>query len=237
MPKPQWEVRIVSQGLPTPDKDLGRHEGMCTPIFPTTEHPQGREPLRANKEFPWKNCYHHSLPGGTSLAVSSVSSEGASGIALPDEEVSRLFRTFLTDSYSRRAREPSSESVPQSIDKDNSISDPGEKNSARPASPSPAIPMAQPPTNSESHEISSLTRDPNEIYDDAELYEDFSDGTSIIESSLSHDSDCSDGNEAFIRDPFCIYPTMDVWLDLSVFDSQPIPSLEDFEAEAQEISK
>lgn len=243
MQKPQWGVYVVSQGLPTPDKDYGLHEGMCTPIFPTTEHPQAREPLRPNKEFPWKNCYHHSFPGYQILAVSSISREGASGIKLPEEEMRRLNDCFLTDSYEARETRERNEELLMNNRAQNSgdqvvnprihLSCEEDSEMLSPEGLPPLLPSTGPTLPGSS--------DPNEE-DAAEPYDNFSDVTSCI-SGTSAEFSYTDGDEGFIRDPgssadsVWILPTMKVWLDLSVIDSQTLPPVADFRAEVREISK
>lgn len=31
---------------------------MCAPVYPTSNHPASRGPLRTSKPLPWPNCYH-----------------------------------------------------------------------------------------------------------------------------------------------------------------------------------
>ncbi|KDQ62023.1 hypothetical protein JAAARDRAFT_97076, partial [Jaapia argillacea MUCL 33604] len=57
----QVEIMLVGQGLPTYREGAVVDASMCTPIFPATEHPLSRQPVRPSKPFPWPNCYQHSF--------------------------------------------------------------------------------------------------------------------------------------------------------------------------------
>ncbi|KAH9933801.1 uncharacterized protein B0H18DRAFT_601989 [Fomitopsis serialis] len=54
-------VELVGSGLCREDEDAYMKSSMCTPIFPATEHPLSRRPLRPVPSFPFPNCYHHSF--------------------------------------------------------------------------------------------------------------------------------------------------------------------------------
>jgi hypothetical protein len=184
--------------------------------------------------------------------VSSISKAGATGIQLPMEEVNRLFRCFLADSFEarKRASDPDlrnlcSQTGVQSIsrDEDDQAHPSCEESAPSPAPSSPPdIPVIQPSAEPICHEPSPPTPHPNAQDDDPEPYETLSDVTSFV-STLSYDPSFTDGDEEFINalesfiDPFCIRTTMDVWLDLSVFDSETLPPVSDFWDEVREISK
>ncbi|KAJ8461987.1 hypothetical protein ONZ51_g11191 [Trametes cubensis] len=55
-----FEIQPIAPSLRSEDKAQGITFDMCTPIFPNTHHPTGREPLRPEPEglFPYDNCYH-----------------------------------------------------------------------------------------------------------------------------------------------------------------------------------
>ncbi|KDQ51758.1 hypothetical protein JAAARDRAFT_40784 [Jaapia argillacea MUCL 33604] len=59
---PYTECRIyfLTQGLPSPSADGVRDSSMCVPLWPTTEHPSGRKPIKLREPLPWDNCYLHS---------------------------------------------------------------------------------------------------------------------------------------------------------------------------------
>ncbi|KAI0690768.1 hypothetical protein C8T65DRAFT_618209, partial [Cerioporus squamosus] len=54
----QYLVYVVSPGLRPEDPEQGYTADMCVPIFPNTDHPTGRTPVRTVPEFPFFNCYH-----------------------------------------------------------------------------------------------------------------------------------------------------------------------------------
>lgn len=63
MPVPQQSsfpilVDLIGIGLRPEDAAQCLTSEMCLPIFPTTAHPTGREPLRPNQPFPSSGCYH-----------------------------------------------------------------------------------------------------------------------------------------------------------------------------------
>ncbi|TFK57811.1 hypothetical protein BDN72DRAFT_744068, partial [Pluteus cervinus] len=51
------ELIIIGRGLAEPVEEKGIEPYMCLPIFPETNHPTGREPLRTSPSFPFHNCY------------------------------------------------------------------------------------------------------------------------------------------------------------------------------------
>ncbi|KDQ51763.1 hypothetical protein JAAARDRAFT_40790 [Jaapia argillacea MUCL 33604] len=57
---PYTECRIyfITQGLPSTDGV--RQSTMCVPLWPATEHPSGRKPIKLREPLPWDNCYLHS---------------------------------------------------------------------------------------------------------------------------------------------------------------------------------
>ncbi|KAI0701019.1 hypothetical protein C8T65DRAFT_579873, partial [Cerioporus squamosus] len=54
----KYEVYIVGPGLRPANEARCIPEDMCAPIFPATEHPSGRAPVRPKPSFPFSNCYH-----------------------------------------------------------------------------------------------------------------------------------------------------------------------------------
>ena len=57
-----YTVDIVGPGLrPDRPEDCFTPE-MCIPIFPNSNHPSGRPPVRTEPEFPFSNCYHWFCP-------------------------------------------------------------------------------------------------------------------------------------------------------------------------------
>ncbi|KDQ51759.1 hypothetical protein JAAARDRAFT_497979 [Jaapia argillacea MUCL 33604] len=59
-PYTDCRIYFIAQGLPSPCVKDGRESSMCTPLWPTTEHPSGRKPIRLREPLPWENCYLHS---------------------------------------------------------------------------------------------------------------------------------------------------------------------------------
>ncbi|KDQ61955.1 hypothetical protein JAAARDRAFT_190662 [Jaapia argillacea MUCL 33604] len=50
---------FVTQGLQPTDHNRLLDSTMGVPIWPTTDHPLGREPLRLTNPLPWSDCYLH----------------------------------------------------------------------------------------------------------------------------------------------------------------------------------
>ncbi|KDQ51755.1 hypothetical protein JAAARDRAFT_198831 [Jaapia argillacea MUCL 33604] len=59
-PFTKCRIYFIAQDLPSPCIKNGRESSMCTPLWPTTEHPSGRKPIRLREPLPWENCYLHS---------------------------------------------------------------------------------------------------------------------------------------------------------------------------------
>jgi len=238
MPKPSWGIYVVSEGLLIPDESYGQHEGMCTPIFPATHHPRGREAVRPTNDFPRKNCYHHSYPGYNIVAVSSISRKGASEIRLPEVGMDAIRRNVLKDSYEARERIPEeAKSYPRSSgEKIESAVDPSGEESLAPSSP-PQVSSVPVSPRSTSHAISV---DGNSGSEDP--YENLSDVTSIA-SRIGPDASCMDGDEVFIRaletciDLTCIKSTVKVWLDLNVLKSRKLHTAAEFQEERYQIAR
>ncbi|KDQ51762.1 hypothetical protein JAAARDRAFT_40789 [Jaapia argillacea MUCL 33604] len=60
-PYTDCRIYFLTQGLPSPSADGLRESSMCVPIWPTTEHPSGRKPIRLREPLPWENVYLHSM--------------------------------------------------------------------------------------------------------------------------------------------------------------------------------
>ncbi len=63
MPDKPWipyEVVPIAPNLRPVDEEHGATADMCIPIGPNTSHPNGREPLETEPQFPFRNCYHWS---------------------------------------------------------------------------------------------------------------------------------------------------------------------------------
>lgn len=56
----RYAVNVVAPCLREEDAETRITADMCSPIYPNTQHPAGREPLRPDKPFPYANCYHWS---------------------------------------------------------------------------------------------------------------------------------------------------------------------------------
>lgn len=56
----RYAVNVVAPSLREEDAGKRITAEMCSPIYPNTQHPAGREPLRPDKPFPYANCYHWS---------------------------------------------------------------------------------------------------------------------------------------------------------------------------------
>ena len=83
-----FRVEILREGPPPQVEDKGIEADMCVPVWPTTEHPLSRPPLRTDKPLPGANCYHSSF---TSVIVrvptAYDSAEGA--VKILRSEISR----------------------------------------------------------------------------------------------------------------------------------------------------
>lgn len=58
----QIEFSPLQQGLSRSTKTRDVEPHMCVPVWPNTEHPHNRRPLRTTKPLPWPNCYHPTYP-------------------------------------------------------------------------------------------------------------------------------------------------------------------------------
>lgn len=56
----RYAVNVVAPCLREEDPEKRITADMCSPIYPNSQHPAGREPLRPDKPFPYANCYHWS---------------------------------------------------------------------------------------------------------------------------------------------------------------------------------
>ncbi|TFK70216.1 hypothetical protein BDN72DRAFT_747813, partial [Pluteus cervinus] len=72
---------------------------MCLPIFPETNHPTGREPLRTNGLFPFHNCYTYGASPPTRVRVRSQERHYADAISLPLEEHGRDEMVATADAH------------------------------------------------------------------------------------------------------------------------------------------
>lgn len=72
---------------------------MCVPIFPNTHHPNGREPVRTDREFPYNNCYHWSMAQEVNVRVRAKAGEFDDGIAvhLPPRAMMKLWDMMGSD--------------------------------------------------------------------------------------------------------------------------------------------
>lgn len=52
------DVFLVGAGLRPEDPDNNVTPDMCVPIYPASQHPHGRAPVRTDPCFPFDNCYH-----------------------------------------------------------------------------------------------------------------------------------------------------------------------------------
>ncbi|KAI0740836.1 hypothetical protein C8Q76DRAFT_608694, partial [Earliella scabrosa] len=72
-------VDILGPGLrPSRPEDCFTPE-MCIPIFPNSNHPAGRPPIRTEPEFPFSNCYQWFCPD-VQLTVRIKNEEGKYGL-------------------------------------------------------------------------------------------------------------------------------------------------------------
>lgn len=81
---------FIGQGPPqTLRDDHPNKPWMTIPIYPTTSHPLGREPLNIEGGLlPWDNCYFHSIQGGI-FEIGKVYPENPSNITISLEEIER----------------------------------------------------------------------------------------------------------------------------------------------------
>jgi hypothetical protein len=259
IPRAQWAVNLVIQELPTPDVEQGMHNGMCLPIFPTTHHPPGREALRPSSDFPWKNCYHHSHLGSKPLAVSTVHGANATGVRLSEEDVDRLEYYAIDDPYEARDASRQCQSGKMVAMMGNSAGGVEIVSEETPAQvPAPSDLSARTELPQSTSLIRSASAPGADVQPSspsggvvadgggADPYDNFSDVTSIISShdGLEVQLDAEAFHHALASgaagepvDPSSIVTTMEVWLDLTVFDSQTLPPSMDFEAEVTQISQ
>ncbi|KAL1945496.1 hypothetical protein VTO73DRAFT_2347 [Trametes versicolor] len=54
----RFEARPIGPQLPPANEEEGYTPEMCIPIYPNTNHPTGRAPIRPRRPFPYGNCYH-----------------------------------------------------------------------------------------------------------------------------------------------------------------------------------
>ncbi|KDQ61971.1 hypothetical protein JAAARDRAFT_528319 [Jaapia argillacea MUCL 33604] len=57
----ECRIYFITQQLPPADSDLCLEPAMSIPIWPTTEHPLSREPIKLTNPLPWPNCYLSSI--------------------------------------------------------------------------------------------------------------------------------------------------------------------------------
>ena len=60
----RFEIEPIATTLRPEDEAQGITSDMCIPIFPNTNHPNGRESLQPSPEglFPYDSCYHWFQP-------------------------------------------------------------------------------------------------------------------------------------------------------------------------------
>ncbi|EIW54313.1 uncharacterized protein TRAVEDRAFT_76241, partial [Trametes versicolor FP-101664 SS1] len=54
----RFEARPIGPHLPPAKEEEGYTPDMYIPIYPNTNHPTGRAPIRPRRPFPYANCYH-----------------------------------------------------------------------------------------------------------------------------------------------------------------------------------
>ncbi|KZP04865.1 hypothetical protein FIBSPDRAFT_1054416 [Athelia psychrophila] len=83
-----FRVRILRSGFPPRTEEKGIESDMCTPVWPTTEHPSSRTPLRTDKPLPWNNCYHSSFDS-IIVRVPTAYEDAEGAVMLLKSEISR----------------------------------------------------------------------------------------------------------------------------------------------------
>ncbi|KZP18768.1 hypothetical protein FIBSPDRAFT_863335 [Athelia psychrophila] len=83
-----FRVEILREGFPPRLEKEGIEPDMCTPVWPTTEHPSSRAPLRTDKPLPWKNCYHSSFDS-IIVRVPTAYEDPKGAVMLLESELSR----------------------------------------------------------------------------------------------------------------------------------------------------
>ncbi|OSC97333.1 hypothetical protein PYCCODRAFT_1419722 [Trametes coccinea BRFM310] len=54
----RFDICPIATSLRAEDPDKGITSEMCIPIYPNTDHPTGRAPVRPIRPFPYAHCYH-----------------------------------------------------------------------------------------------------------------------------------------------------------------------------------
>lgn len=89
---------------------------MCTPIFPATEHPFSREPLRPTPSFPFSDCYQYTAPAPI-VRIPTGGYKLSKATSLGDRDFMADSLYVDEDRSRRRARRAAREdSLAQSID-------------------------------------------------------------------------------------------------------------------------
>ncbi|KZP19685.1 hypothetical protein FIBSPDRAFT_1045297 [Athelia psychrophila] len=83
-----FRVEILREGFPPRSEKEGIEADMCTPVWPTTEHPSSRAPLRTNNPLPWNNCYHSSFDS-IIVRVPTAYEDAEGAVMLLPSEISR----------------------------------------------------------------------------------------------------------------------------------------------------
>ncbi|KAI9067501.1 hypothetical protein FKP32DRAFT_266929 [Trametes sanguinea] len=67
----RFDVHSIAPCLPADEPEKGLTSDMCIPIFPNTQHPNGRAPVHPEPEglFPYSNCYHWYQPVETTVRI------------------------------------------------------------------------------------------------------------------------------------------------------------------------
>ncbi|KAI9063910.1 hypothetical protein FKP32DRAFT_1570974, partial [Trametes sanguinea] len=67
----RFDVRSIAPCLRAEEPQKGLTSDMCIPIFPNSQHPNGRGPMHPEPEglFPYDNCYHWFQPVETTVRI------------------------------------------------------------------------------------------------------------------------------------------------------------------------
>lgn len=112
----RYAVNVVAPCLREEDAEKRITADMCSPIYPNSQHPAGREPLRPDKPFPYANCYHWS---GVEMDIRVLARpeefDQNQAIALPLREYMRWDELQLEDALRMMSPEGSVIDVPEDL--------------------------------------------------------------------------------------------------------------------------
>lgn len=140
---------MVGKGLCQEDKDALVDGTMCTPVFPATEHPLSRAPLRPKPSFPFSDCYHYTFATPI-VRIPTKNHSLANAITLPEHDFMADSLYVCEDRRARRTRRRTREQQSHSSSSQTECE-----------SPSHSFPGTAQPTGAAGVERYKLTADSN----------------------------------------------------------------------------